>query len=70
MRAGRGMITFYDDGGRPLAHRKYDNSHMREWIVNYRIMGLKRRGKIVSYIQIEPHTNENMVRENGKNKYL
>lgn len=70
MRGSRGVVTFYDERGWPLAHTKYGLSNRIKWMVDYKIAWLKRKGKIVSYIQIEPYANENMVRENGKNKYV
>ena len=69
MKISRGRVSFYDSSGNKVADRQYGTDYKLMWMIHYRTLGLKRKGKIVSYIQINPYSNPDKVRENGRNSY-
>ena len=72
MKISRGIVSLYDEAGNILSRRqygKYTAGDSINWILHHRTKTLKRRGKIVAYYQIDPHSNPNKVRDNGRNLY-
>jgi hypothetical protein len=69
MRVKRGIVGFYDDRNNMVARRQYGTDVSLKWLINYRTTALNKKGKTVAYYQIDPHSNPDKVRDNGRNLY-